>query len=127
MSSAHSGTADTCLTQAELSIFSPRGLSCLCVCGDDESTMEEQVWMRRLGGAEDVEERKGRRGVCLNLDVQLPEEHVAPGTKSQYHALLPLPAAPHLSLLQQHRPQLHLPHSFLLATTGYVMQSQDIT
>ena len=68
-SSAHSCTADTCLTQGELSIFSPQGLSCLCVGGDEESTVEGKVWMRRLGGAEDVETRKGRRGVCLNLDV----------------------------------------------------------
>lgn len=67
-SSAHSCTADTCLKQTELSIFSPRGLSCLCVRGEDESTMEGKVWPWRRGGAEDVEKRKGRRGVCLNLD-----------------------------------------------------------
>lgn len=67
-SSAHSCTADACLKQTELSIFSPRGLSCLCVRGEDESTMEGKVWPWRRGGAEDVEKRKGRRGVCLNLD-----------------------------------------------------------
>ena len=67
-SSAHSCTADTCLKQTELSIFSPQGLSCLCVRGEDESTMEGKVWPWRRGGAEDVEKRKGRRGVCLNLD-----------------------------------------------------------
>ena len=35
----------------------------------EESITKEKVWMRRQGGAEDVERKKGRRVLCLNLDV----------------------------------------------------------
>lgn len=56
----------------------------------------------------DEEPRRGRgcrdeegetRGVSKFRCSQLPEEHIAPGTKSQYHATLPLfPSVLHLAL-----------------------------
>ena len=78
--------------------------------------MEGKVWMRSIGGAEDVREEEGEtRGVSKFRCSQLPEEHIAPGTKSQYHATLPLlPSVLLLSLLQQcHHLQLLLHDSLV--------------
>lgn len=91
--------------------------------------MEGKVWLRRLEGAEDVEKRKGRRGVCLNLDVLSCQRNTSrPEQKSQYHApLLPPPSIPNLCLLQRGKSSAPAWQFFaMLATTGYEMCFQKI-